>query len=182
MAKIDKKIVKLIDGVLEIESPCVEDAKDIIKFIRLVDIETDYSIREADEFEFGCEDEEEFIRSKLESEYDVYLKAVYNGQIAGTLGFSVRTSRRFMHKGEFGMAILKEYWGLGIGKALMDTMIEWCEQIDIEKIILEVDVNNEKAIGLYKKYGFVQEGYLKNDKKMLDGTYRDSLVMAKMMK
>ncbi len=181
MAKMDKRVITLKDGIVEIESPKIEDAEELIRFIKTVDIETDFLIREPDEFKFGLEDEQKFIQSKLESERDLFLKATYHGQIVGTLGFDVLTNKRYRHRGQFGIAIQKACWGKGIGKALMETLLEWCKQIGIEKITLEVDANNERAIELYKKYGFEQEGYLKNDKKMSDGSYRDSLIMAKMM-
>ncbi len=53
--------------------------------------------------------------------------------------------------------------GTGIACALMDQMIQFSTVAHVKNITLEVNVNNMKAISLYKKYGFkvcaTREGY-----------------------
>ncbi|MBC8131868.1 MAG: GNAT family N-acetyltransferase [Deltaproteobacteria bacterium] len=47
----------------------------------------------------------------------------------------------------------------GIGKALMTHMLSWAkEHPDLRKIELIVRSTNERAIGMYRKLGFVEEG------------------------
>jgi ribosomal protein S18 acetylase RimI-like enzyme len=58
---------------------------------------------------------------------------------------------------EFGLAILPEYRGKGIGAALLKRLLEEVESRDIKCISLSVDPNNP-AIKLYKKFGFVEVG------------------------
>ena len=38
---------------------------------------------------------------------------------------------------------------------------------------------NEKAIMLYKKYGFVEEGLLRKDKLLSDGNYYNTVMMGR---
>jgi hypothetical protein len=50
---------------------------------------------------------------------------------------------------------------------------------EIEKINLRVLCSNERAIGIYKKFGFVEEGHCVSEIKYEDGTYVDELLMAR---
>jgi len=59
------------------------------------------------------------------------------------------------------------YRGLGIGKKLMEKVIDACNNKRISIIILEVREGNEKALQMYEDLGFkfqeVIENYYKND-------------------
>jgi ribosomal protein S18 acetylase RimI-like enzyme len=48
----------------------------------------------------------------------------------------------------------KSYQGKGIGKKLIEAMLSHDRLAGVENIYLDVFAKNEKAIGLYKKYGF----------------------------
>jgi ribosomal protein S18 acetylase RimI-like enzyme len=52
--------------------------------------------------------------------------------------------------------IQSEFQGQGIGKNLMERMTKVFSPV--EKITLEVEVNNQKAIQFYKKIGFIEVG------------------------
>lgn len=85
------------------------------------------------------------------------------------------------HKVEFGVGVLKDYWGCGIGKNLLKESITWADSNGIKKITLNVLETNEKAIKLYEKSGFMIEGILKNDKILSDGNYYHTIVMGRCM-
>ncbi|MDR4346889.1 GNAT family N-acetyltransferase, partial [Bacillus anthracis] len=67
----------------------------------------------------------------------------------------------------------------GIGKSLLGQSIHWADENEIKKISLQVLETNEKAIQLYKKLGFEVEGILKNDKRLSDGKYYNTVVMGR---
>lgn len=54
------------------------------------------------------------------------------------------------------VVIKKEYRGMGIGKSLLRKVISDCESHGFTTIKLEVDNNNDKAIFLYKSFGFMR--------------------------
>ena len=90
--------------------------------------------------------------------------------------------KRLAHTGTFGMMVLNEYRGLGIGKILLEKIITWAEHNPyIEKISLGVFSTNERAIALYKKMGFVEEGRKINEIKLNDKQYIDDVLMYKMV-
>lgn len=87
--------------------------------------------------------------------------------------------KRLSHKVEFGVCILKEFWGYRMGKSLLQQSIHWADENEIKKISLQVLETNEKAIQLYKKLGFEIEGILKNDKKLSDEKYYNTVLMGR---
>ncbi|MNI85410.1 Spermine/spermidine acetyltransferase [compost metagenome] len=76
------------------------------------------------------------------------------------------------------MSVRSDYQGGGIGKALLQALIDWAEKHrQIEKITLGVFANNSKAIELYRKMGFVQESLMRKQIKLQDGKYVDVIGM-----
>lgn len=62
------------------------------------------------------------------------------------------------HRAEFGISILKEYWGLGIGRALMEACIHCAKTAGYAQLELEVVAENARAIFMYQTAGFVEYG------------------------
>ena len=179
MAKIDPIELNLNIGLLTIGSAEVEDAEEIISFVKQVDGETSFLMRESGEFNMSLENEEGFIKNKLESNTELFLVAKLNGNVIGTLGFMNNQLKRYKHKGQFGISIKKEFWGNGIGSKLIETLLVWADSVGIGKISLEVDSNNLRAISLYKNFNFKEEGILEKDKYLGNGVYIDSIVMGR---
>ena len=79
-----------------------------------------------------------------------------------------------------GMAVLKEYRGIGIGKALMNYVINWAKTQNYEKISLSVFSTNAPALNLYQKFGFKIEGVKKKEFK-IESKYVDEICMGKFL-
>ena len=60
------------------------------------------------------------------------------------------------------IAIKREYQGKGYGKKLFEDLIERAQRFEVKALTLEVEDDNTRAINLYKKYGFIEEGRRKN--------------------
>ena len=121
--------------------------------------ETDYLLSYPDENSFNAEQEAEFLKEKTESSNEVEIVALVDGVVAGTAGIeAVGAKYKLKHRAELGIAILKEYWGLGIGKALMEACIECAKDAGYTQLELNVVAENERAVALYKKMGFVEYG------------------------
>lgn len=56
---------------------------------------------------------------------------------------------------ELGIGLLEEYQGKGIGSRLLSTLLATALEEGIENVYLSVNCDNERAIALYKKFGFV---------------------------
>jgi RimJ/RimL family protein N-acetyltransferase len=70
----------------------------------------------------------------------------------------VHVERSFFGFGEIGMMVAREWRGRGVGSALVAEAIEWGRVDGLHKLTLSVFPHNEAAIGLYRKFGFVEEG------------------------
>lgn len=56
------------------------------------------------------------------------------------------------------IAVHPNYRGQGIGNAILNSMINICNEKRVKAMTLEVRVSNIAAQNLYKKYGFIEEG------------------------
>ena len=121
--------------------------------------ETDYLLTYPDENSFDPEQEAQFLKEKAISPNEIELVAIVDGKIAGTAGIeSVGEKYKVKHRAEFGIGILKEYWGLGLGKALTKACIQCAIDAGYEQLELNVIAENERALSLYRSLGFVEYG------------------------
>lgn len=85
-----------------------------------------------------------------------------------------------MAKAEFGIFIGEEdCLEKGLGKEATEIIVNYgfC-QLKLHKIMLRVLADNPRAVESYKKAGFIQEGYFKDEVK-LEGQYHDVIFMAR---
>lgn len=116
---------------------------------------------------------------KNASSNNVELVALWEGQIAGHLGILLNNNLRRRHVGSFGIAVHPDYQGKGVGTALMKELIHLSDQwLNLLKIELSVYADNQVAIDLYERFGFVHEGKSLYDA-YRQGRYATSLNMAR---
>lgn len=135
------------------------DAQAVIDNINLTHGETDYLLSYPDESSFNVEQEARFLKEKAESKNEVEILAVVNQTVVGTAGIdAVGTKFKLRHRAEFGVSVAKEYWGLGIGGALLDACVECARAAGFAQLELDVVADNARAISMYRKAGFVEFG------------------------
>ncbi len=163
---------------LVLRFPQVEDAQELIDFLKTVDKETKFLAREPGEFSFTLEQEQSFIQGILEDDNRQMLLAEVDGRIVGNCSVGrVMNQKRYRHRAALGIAVKQEFWGLGIGKIMMEECVTWCIDNEVEQVELEVMTGNKRGINLYKKLGFETRGRIKHAIKYSDGTYADEYVM-----
>lgn len=159
--------------LLLIREVWVEDARALLDYVERISGESDFLSFGPGEFELTEPEEEEFIRKCLASDNQLYILGSIDDTIVATLHFSAGRRPRVRHSGEFGMSVRKQYWGLGIGSLMLDTLIEWARDTQVvKKINLRVRTDNQRAILLYEGKGFVKEGTIRKEI-LLDGNYFD---------
>ena len=153
------------------------DAKALIEYLNVIGGESDFLTFGAGEFGRNVEKEEDFIENISKQENALFIVAEVNGKVVGNLNFSGGPRQRTAHAGEFGVSVLKEYWGSGIGEELIKYLIDWSKSSGIiRKIDLRARTDNARGIHLYKKLGFTEEGIVKRDF-LINGEFYDSLLM-----
>ncbi|MER2908420.1 GNAT family N-acetyltransferase [Morganella morganii] len=107
------------------------------------------------------------------------LVAVVDGVVVGLLGINQNSNPRRRHVVNFGITVNKSYRGQGVGSALMQAMIDYCDNwLGIRRIELEVFANNPDGLALYEKFGFQREG-IARDYAFRDGRYVDAILMSR---
>ena len=123
-------------------------------------------------------------RSKIatESSSDLFLGAFDENKIIGQVYFRVQHPDHpwVKHIGEFGMTVLRDYWGQGIGTELLRQIEIFANSIGISRIEAKVRVTNEQAIALYKKFGYQIEGTRKKAA-LINDSFEDELHIAKLI-
>ena len=93
-----------------------------------------------------------------------YVAAIIDGRMVGSATMyiddlphpgSMATQRRVA---EFGVAVLAEWRGRGIGRALIEHLEHWAADHGADEIMLEVSTANPDAIRLYESMGYVTTG------------------------
>jgi ribosomal protein S18 acetylase RimI-like enzyme len=162
-----------------VRSAIEKDAKNLSEVRLQIDGETENLDREKGEAYIDESGFKQIIKNDTESSSNLFLVAEVKGNIVGFSRCEGNKLKRSSHKVEFGVCVLKEYWGYGIGRNFLENSILWAESNGIKKITLNVLETNDNAIKLYKKYGFEVEGVLKKDKLLSDGNYYNTIVMGR---
>ncbi|EJQ71110.1 hypothetical protein IG7_02563 [Bacillus cereus HuA2-4] len=162
-----------------VRSAAETDAEQLSEIRVQIDGETENMDREAGEGFIDKIGFQKIIKTDSEEMKNLFLVAEVHNRIVGFLRCEGSNLKRLSHKIEFGVCILREFWGYGMGKSLLQQSIQWADENEVKKISLQVLETNEKAIQLYKKLGLEVEGILKNDKKLSDGKYYNTVVMGR---
>ena len=135
------------------------DAKEVLDIFNLTHEQTDYLLTYPDENSFDDEKERQFLIEKANSTNEIEICAIVDGRIVGTAGIeAVGKKEKVKHRAEFGLSIEKDYWGMGIGKALAQACIECAKIAQYAQLELSVVNENQRAIRLYESVGFKEYG------------------------
>ena len=136
-----------------------EESDAVLENFNLTHAETDYLLTYPDEGSFDAEKEARYLKRKAESVNEIEIIAVADGRVVATAGVdAVGTRDKLRHRAEFGVSVLKAYWGLGIGGALTHACIQCAREAGYAQLELTAVAENERAIALYRKAGFVEFG------------------------
>ena len=154
------KTVLLAGGQeLLVRNGVASDARALRETTQRTHAQTDYLLSYPDEQRADDEQEARLLAETERSNNEVELVAVVDGQIVGSAGVTVVGGRRKVaHRARFGISILKEYWGMGIGRVLMDACIDCVRRACYAQLELEVVADNERALSLYRRTGFEEYG------------------------
>lgn len=161
----------------------IDDASEILLITRSTIEEGEFMALNLEEFTITEEKEKEWIQTNSEAPNNLVIIAEYEGKVVGWLSFQTSTRFKLSHHGELGMSILKEYRNKGIGFALLNTLLNWAvENPTITKVCLAVFASNDRAIHLYKKLGFIEEGRRHSHIRISEDEFMDDILMYKMVR
>lgn len=97
---------------------------------------------------------ENSIASELNNPLSYWLVAEMSGMVVGYVGSQAVLDAADM----MNLAVSPDYRQMGIGQALVNSLVHNLRQKNIIALLLEVRVSNLSAISLYEKLGFLQIG------------------------
>jgi len=92
---------------------------------------------------------------RLAGEHSLFWGAFEDGQLCGMVGLERERRAKNRHKGTvIGMYVSQEYFGTGMGRALIDMLIAEARQMGLELLVLTVTEGNTVATNFYQAAGF----------------------------
>ncbi|MGM9644437.1 MAG: GNAT family N-acetyltransferase [Eubacteriales bacterium] len=168
----EEKKIALKDGRIALfRTPAVEDAEKMLKYIKTACGETEYLLRYPEEWdEASVEGEENWIRRLRDSQDSMDITCYIDGKVVGNCEINFKSGLKTSHRAGVAIAILREYWNLGIGSAMFAELIAAAEaRAETQIVELEFLEGNDRARALYEKFGFEVVGERPNAFKLKDG-------------
>ena len=134
------------------------DAAELLNYLKVVGSETDNLTFGSEGIPFTVEQEEALLARMEKSPHSRFFLAIDGNRIIGNACVNGSGNPRFMHRKNLAITVLRDYWGQGVGTALMEKMIAFGRETGAELLSLEVRSDNERAKALYRKFGFTTFG------------------------
>lgn len=148
------------------------DAGKVLEYLKRVGGESENLTFGAEGIPLSISQEADSIRKFAGNPAQVMILAFDEGELVGNGAVSVIGSReRFAHRRELAISVRKDYWGKGIGSGIMKVLVDFCKKSGAEVVQLEVRSDNERAVALYKKFGFKKIGEYEKFMKIGDKYY-----------
>lgn len=111
-----------------------------------------------EEASFSMPWKKEHFRDLVYNDDAVYLVILLDGKIVGCAGYTDAVGEGYVNN----VVISEDVRGRGLGRKLMEAVIESGHARGIHDFTLEVRVSNDPAVNLYKSLGFESAGVRKN--------------------
>lgn len=160
---------------IEIRETLPEDAEKVIAYIKKIGGETDYLTFGEEGLPITLEEEKEYLRQVQADRGSVYYSAWRGEKMIGAGSLS-GLLRRMSHRGEAAVSVIKDEWNQGIGSMLLEKLIAYARENEIEFLDLTVRRDHASAIRLYEKCGFQRVGTIPAYFKIED-RYYDAVAM-----
>ncbi len=175
---------KLKDGRSAVlRSPREEDVPGTLRYLVQSAGETEFIIRYPEECgKYTPEGEKALFERKNESPNEAMILCLVDGQVAGNCEISFLTQIKYRHRAVVAIALLKDYWGQGIGTRMFEEMLRLAgEREGVKQVELQFAEGNARARGLYEKMGFRITGVHPNAIRLKDGRMLHEYTMIRTM-
>jgi len=167
-----------------IRSPRDEDIPGMLEYLYISAGETDFILRYPEECTKYTPEGEKALFDRINAaDNGAMLVCLVDGRLAGNCQITWRTGLKTRHRAEVAIALLREFWGQGIGTRFFQEMITIAEGNEhILQIELDFVEGNSRARALYEKMGFRITGVRPNAIRLRDGTLLNEYSMIREIK
>lgn len=106
----------------------------------------------------ALDDVASFVASNIRHRNPQFVAVTDEGRVVGWCDIVRARGDHERHQGELGMGVIAEWRGAGVGKQLLAETVANADAEKFLRIELSVHSDNERAIALYRGFGFVEEG------------------------
>lgn len=164
---------------LSIREAIPEDAPSLQQFLQKVSVQTPF-LTEI-EFPNTLEDQASSLARIYDSSCHALFLALDKDRVIGALSLDGVNEKNRGHVVELGIVVDEAYWGLGLGKILMEEADNWAlENQELTRIELTVQERNNRALHLYQQCGYQKEGTLTYGVKVGE-EYFNTVLMSKII-
>jgi len=184
MGQVSRQVHRLKTGEsLCLRSARIDDAQALVDHGRAIVGEGEFFVTTPDEYNFTLEQEQDWIRQYVDDPGKLLIVAEGAGQSIGVLFLESGSRQRLAHRANLHMSVNKAWRGRGVGHILLQAAIDWAiASPHIEKLGLAVFATNSRAIALYRKLGFIEEGRKPREIRFGADQYVDDVLMCRFVK
>ena len=166
-----------------IRSPKDEDIQGVLDYLYISSGETDFILRYPEECtKYTAEGEKQLFDRMNAADNETMLVCIIEGKVAGNCQITWSNGIKTRHRAHVAIALLKEYWNLGIGTRLFQELIRIAEENEnILQMELDFVEGNSRARALYEKMGFKITGVKPDAIRLKDGTLLNEYSMVRKM-
>lgn len=122
---------------------------------------------------------EEFLAA-LDVDDHQFVAVTESGRVVGLAGLQLFSNPRKRHMASLGIYVHTDYQSMGVGTALIEALLDLADRwLMLVRVELDAYTDNERAIRLYERLGFVREGVLRAAA-IRNGKYADLLMMSRL--
>lgn len=164
-----------------LRNPRKEDIPGLLDYLVRSAGESDFIMRYPEECgKYTPEGEAQWIENMNSSHTAAVLVCEVEGKIAGSCELSRSGMMKIRHRAAVAIALLRDFWGQGIGTAMFQELIHIAGSWEgVSQLELEFVEGNARARALYEKMGFRITGLRPDAIRLKDGTLRHEYMMVR---
>jgi L-amino acid N-acyltransferase YncA len=107
--------------------------------------------------------------------------AEHDGQVLGWGSLNVFNARpAYRHVADFSVYVERDWRGKGVGRVLLERLVELGRELDYHKLVLSAFPFNAAGLALYERLGFRTVGIYR-EQGLLDGRWVDTIIMERLL-
>ena len=166
-----------------LRSPREEDIPGTLDYLVKSAGESEFILRYPEECgRYTYEGEKAFFERKNAAPDEMMLMCLVDGKVAGNCDIAILPNLKCRHRATVAIALLKDYWNLGIGTRMFQELITFAaSRPQVTQMELQFVEGNDRARHLYEKMGFRIAGIHPNAFRLKDGSFRNEYLMIRSM-
>ena len=154
-----------------------DDAWNILRYLKQVGGESDHLLIDEGGLPISEAEEVSILQKMKDDTGACMLVGEVNDELTAIASYQASSNQRIAHHAELAVSVKKARWGKGIGRKMMEALIDEAAKSERIRILhLKVKADNERAIRLYKRLGFQEIGRFESFFH-IEGTDYDAVLM-----